>query len=298
MLFLASAAPALAADPSPAERAARPDRPERADARSPLAAMGGSTFDPRHLTGAVTFDRLIQGLASDRGMPSGLNEETVANATRLAAEVIQPGAIGAARLSPDQLAHLRIAMGRSGVPFEYRMMMARKIALSEGFCRTMEVEGQKPGTCFSYALLGTLEEPTYLLGQMTHRATRDATFVLSRPTELRLAREAAMGKASCGAEGDWGDRALKQTARESVAALDGMDRGMDSGLVTLLQVSALIDPRMLEQVLGKDGDLKKGAVAAFRSSCMRSTVWTFEVPRQVNAQYLGSSGNPTVLEAR
>ncbi len=282
VLFLASAAPALAADPSPAERTTRPDRPERADARSPLAAMGGSTFDPQSLTGAVTLERLLQGLAPNRGLMPTVDLVGEGRAMKLANDVGALGAYGGDRLSPDQLAHLRRALSHSGVSFEYRVVQAQKIAVS---CTGMEekslrADSLKPQQCVGYTKLLTLEPPTYLLGRLANREARNATFVLSPSPERRQTREDGLTKPTCSPDSAWFDAVPKAATAESFPAGDLKNLEMASTPVTLLEVSALIDQRVLGQVLGKDEERTLNTTPMFKdkASCIRSSVWTFAVP--------------------
>ena len=282
ILFLASAAPALAADPSPAERAAQPDRPDRADARSPLAAIGGSTFDPQSLTGAVTLERLLQGLAPNRGLMPTVDLVEEGRAKKLANDVGPLGAYWVDRLSPHQLAHLRRALSHSGVSFEYRVMQAQKIAVSCAGMeqRSLRPDDLKPDQCFGYVDVRPLEQPTYLLRHLANKGARNATFVLSPSPERRQTREDGLSKPTCSPDSAWFDAVPKEVRPESFAAGELKNLAMGSSTVTLLEVSALIDQRVLGQVLGKDEERTLNTTPMFKdkASCIRSSVWTFAVP--------------------
>jgi len=284
MLFLASAMPAVAADASPAEYSAWPDRPERSDPHSPLNAMGGSTFDPQSLTGAVTLERLLQGLTPNRGLIPTMDVVGDGRAKRLASEVGPLGAYWVDRLSRDQLAHLRRALSHSGVTFEYRVLQAQKIAVS---CAGMEqksplAEGLKPDQCFGYVDVRPLEQPTYLLRHLANRGARNATFVLSPPPERRQTREGGLSKPSCSPDSGLFDRVPKEAMIDSFVTGDVKNLAPGASSVTLLEVSALIDQRVLGQVLGKNDERTFNGTAMLKdkASCMRSSVWTFAVPSQ------------------
>lgn len=284
MLFLASAMPAVAADASPAEYSAWPDRTERSDSHSPLNAMGGSTFDPQSLTGAVTLERLLQGLAPNRGLMPTIDAVGDGRAKRLASEVGPLGAYWVDRLSRDQLAHLRRALSHSGVTFEYRVMQAQKIAVS---CAGMEqksrwADGLKPDQCFGYVDVRPLEQPTYLLRHVANRGARNATFVLSPPPVRRQTQEGSLIKPSCSPDSDGFDQVQKEARLDSFAASGIKNLAPGSSSVTLLEVSALIDQRVLGQVLGKYDERTRNGTAMLKdkASCMRSSVWTVALPSQ------------------
>ena len=287
MLCLSSAAPALAATPFPTERADRQERSDRADARSPLAAMGGSTFDPHSLTGAVTLERVLQGLAPNRGLPA-MDLAGVARATNLANEASLSGASWVDSLSPDQLAHLRKALSHSGVTFEYRVMQAKKIPVPcpGAESKFFQIEDPRAPRCFTYVMGSLMEEPTYLVGQLAHRGLRNATFVLSRPPELSQARLAEPSKPSCSSESNLDSRKLEQArfGNAEVAVSEG--RWGVASSVPLLQVSALVDQRVLGKAPGKvpakDAEMYAKGYLPHAPSCIRSAVWAFDLPSDDN----------------
>ncbi len=306
MLCLSSAAPALAATPFTTERSDRQERSDRSDARSPLAAMGGSTFDPHSLTGAVTLERVLQGLAPNRGFMPGMDLASGARATDLANEASPSGASWVDSLSPDQLAHLRKALSHSGVTFEYRVMQAQKISFpcpgSES--RFSQIEDPRAPRCFTYSIGALMEEPTYLVGQLAHRGLRNATFVLSRPPELRQARLAEVSKPSCALESSPDYRKLEQ-ARVGTAALAVSDWPWSLGRsVTLIQVSALVDQRVLGKAPGKvpakDAEMYARGDLTHAPSCVRSAVWAFDLPsgdRRLTSVPNGGDQMPKPLSA-
>lgn len=284
MLCLSSAAPALAATPLPTERADRQERSDRADARSPLAAMGGSTFDPYSLTGAVTLERVLQGLAPNGDVMPGKDWEGVARATNQANEASPSGASWVDSLKPDQLAHLRKALSHSGVTFEYRVMQAKKIPVPcpGAESKFFRIEDPRAPRCFTYSMGALMEEPTYLVSQLAHRGLRNATFVLSRPSELSQARLAEPSKPSCWSESNLDSRKLEQARFGNAEVAVSEYRGSVGSSVTLIQVSALVDQRVLGQVLGKvpakDAEMYAKGYLPHAPSCIRSAVWEFDLP--------------------
>lgn len=283
MLCLSSAAPALAAPPFPTERADRQERSDRADARSPLAAMGGSTFDPHSLTGAVTLERVLQGLAPNRGFMPGMDLAGVARATNLANEASPSGASWVNSLSPDQLAHLRKALSHSGVTFEYRVIQAKKIPVPcPGAESKARIEDPRAPRCFTYSMGALMEEPTYLVSQLAHRGLRNATFVLSRPPELSQARLAEPSKPSCALESNLDNRKLEQARFGNAEVAESEVLWHLGGSVTLIQVSALVDQRVLGKAPGKvpakDAEIYAKGYLPHAPSCIRSAVWEFDLP--------------------
>lgn len=271
MFCLAGMAPAWAAEPVSA------DAPQRPHARSPLAALGGSTFDPSSLTGAVTLDRVLEGLALQRDM------NDYAPSSAATAPSVSRSAPGLDKLSPDQLAHLRTALGRSGIGFEYRVMAAKKMPVP---CvreeeKLAQAQDLKEARCFAYGIGEPLQPPTYLLGHLANRGLRNATFVLSRPTERRLGREAEMSKPSCAPDSPLSYRTFEQSPRQGAALgaalLTPHLWGMESMPVTLLQVSALIDRRVLDEMRGKGAGTEANAKARYEAYCLRSSVWTYDL---------------------
>ncbi len=267
--------PGTEPDPAPSKG------PQGIDKRSPLTALGGSTFDPRSLTGAVTLERLIQEL------------------TRRTEEADRSFA-GSVRRPPVQseIAHIRDALSRSGVLFTYQVSKATRL---ESDCS--DAEQWRTGStqllrksCVRYVEPYPIDEPVLLSSKWSSRGVTNATFVLTGPMqwsnsdkgkpleEVQRATPEGVPVNACANEKD---ATLRRQVFSKVVEIPGDGPPSEPPkvkTVQLLTVMATLDMSALKSIRDpRDPRDPRGTTYLANAKerepeCTSAMVWAFELP--------------------
>ncbi len=260
LAFLGASAPSLAIDVLPPGKSHPPaaDIERGRQSGNPLDATGGSSFDPRSLTGGVTLTRLLGGAMGPEKRPLS---------------------------TADQVAIWK-ALAKSGVHFSYQLFSGRWVQQACFIERSLgdksaairgEIAPAGLDGCPIVTLPGEpLGEPVWLQGVPVNTDRMKRSFMIARPAASQWRSAASSDDLRCVVNDKLSSEA--PIAADLSAKLEKFPIGeAKSGESILLRVTAHFNRAAIKQALDGGKDDAAAARAMMMNRCASVEVWTYEV---------------------